>query len=126
MMSLFLGEETVRKGVSNYLNKHKFSNAEQDDLWESLTEEAHKNKVLPQNLNVKTIMDTWTLQTGYPVITVKRNYEQKSVEITQVRISQIATERNSINNNYNIQLLVFTQFNIVSLTNIFNYSRQDI
>lgn len=85
MMSLFLGEETVRRGVSNYLNKHKFSNAEQDDLWESLTEEAHKNKVLPETLNVKTIMDTWTLQTGYPVITVSRNYEKKNVQITQVR-----------------------------------------
>lgn len=84
MMSLFLGEETVRKGVSNYLNKHKFTNAEQDDLWESLTEEAHKNEVLPKHLTVKKIMDTWTLQTGYPVLTVTRNYEKKNVQITQV------------------------------------------
>lgn len=87
MMSLFLGEETVRKGVSNYLNKHKFSNAEQDDLWESLTQEAHKNKVLPKQLTVKTIMDTWTLQTGYPIITVTRNYAKKNVHITQVSMS---------------------------------------
>nr|CAI5820674.1 unnamed protein product [Callosobruchus analis] len=85
MMSLFLGEETVRKGVSKYLNKHKFSNAEQDDLWECLTEEAHNNKVLPGNLTVKTIMDTWTLQTGYPVITLTRDYEKKSAAISQMR-----------------------------------------
>lgn len=84
MMTLFLGEEVVRKGVSNYLNKHKFNNAEQDDLWESLTEEAHKNNILPKSLTVKTIMDTWTLQTGYPVITVNRNYNKKTVEISQV------------------------------------------
>lgn len=83
-MSHFLGEEIVRKGVSNYLNEHKFSNAEQDDLWKSLTEEAHKNEHLPNDLTVKTIMDTWTLQTGYPVITVTRNYKRKSVHITQV------------------------------------------
>lgn len=84
MMSLFLGDETVRKGVSNYLNKHKFGNAEQDDLWDSLTKEAHKNAVLPNDLTVKTIMDTWTLQTGYPVITVTRDYKLKNADIDQV------------------------------------------
>lgn len=83
-MSLFLGEESLRKGVTNYLNKHKFSNAEQDDLWKSLTDEAHRNKVLPNELTVKTIMDTWTLQTGYPVITVTRDYQKKNANIIQV------------------------------------------
>lgn len=42
MMSLFLGEEVFRQGISAYLKKHEFKNAEQDDLWDSLTEEAHK------------------------------------------------------------------------------------
>lgn len=84
MMSLFLGEETLRKGVSNYLIKHKYGNAEQDDLWESLTAEAHKNSVLPNNLTVKTIMDTWTRQTGYPVITVNRDYAENTAHIAQV------------------------------------------
>lgn len=85
MMGLFLGEETLRKGVRNYLEKHKYSNAEQDDLWESLTEVAHSNGVLPKNLTVKTIMDTWTIQTGYPVIHVNRLYGKNSVEIRQER-----------------------------------------
>lgn len=86
MMNLFLGEGVVRTGVSNYLKKHKFGNAEQDDLWESLTEEAHKKNVLPANLTVKHIMDTWTVQTGYPVITVTRDYAIESAEINQVKI----------------------------------------
>lgn len=85
MMSLFLGEETLRTGVSNYLREHRYHNAEQDDLWHSLTEVAHKKGTLPKNLTVKTIMDTWTLQTGYPVINVHRNYEKGSAEITKER-----------------------------------------
>ncbi|CAG9861266.1 unnamed protein product [Phyllotreta striolata] len=85
MMNLFLGEEVVRTGVSNYLKKHKFGNAEQDDLWESLTEEAHKRNVLPSNLTVKRIMDTWTVQTGYPVITVTRDYAIETAEVSQER-----------------------------------------
>ncbi|XP_015838559.2 aminopeptidase N isoform X1 [Tribolium castaneum] len=85
MMSLFLGDETLRKGVSNYLKKHKYANAEQDDLWESLTEEAHKNGALPKNLTVKTVMDTWTVQTGYPVIKVTRDYGKNTADVTQER-----------------------------------------
>ncbi|XP_066254232.1 aminopeptidase N-like [Euwallacea similis] len=85
MMSLFLGEETLRTGVSNYLRKNRYHNAEQDDLWQSLTEAAHKIGSLPKTLTVKIIMDTWTLQTGYPVIKVDRDYKNNSVEITQER-----------------------------------------
>lgn len=83
-MDLFLGKDILRKGVSNYLKEHAYNNAEQDDLWKSLTMQAHEDNALPDNLTVKMIMDTWTLQTGYPVINVKRNYEDGSVEITQV------------------------------------------
>lgn len=41
MMNRFLQADVFRKGVSKYLKKYKFSNAIQDDLWASLTEEAH-------------------------------------------------------------------------------------
>ncbi|KAF7268819.1 hypothetical protein GWI33_018165 [Rhynchophorus ferrugineus] len=85
MMSLFLGEETLRTGVSKYLREHRYHNAEQDDLWHALTQAAHDKGTLPKDLTVKTIMDTWTLQTGYPVITVHRNYDNGSVYITQER-----------------------------------------
>ena len=44
----------------------KFAAAEQDDLWQYLTEQAHKDKTLPEDLTVKIIMDTWTLQMGFP------------------------------------------------------------
>lgn len=84
MMNLFLGEETFRTGVSNYLKKHAFGNAEQDDLWKSLTEVAHQTQVLPPHMTVKEIMDSWTLQTGYPLITVVRNYETGETTVFQV------------------------------------------
>ena len=38
----------------------------------SLTETAHELGGLPKDLNLKDIMDTWTLKMGFPVITVKR------------------------------------------------------
>lgn len=44
-------------------------------------------------------MDTWTLQTGFPLITVNRNYAEQSVEFTQVRISDVSSKLNKISSN---------------------------
>ncbi len=38
-----------------------------------MTEFGHKHKTLPKDFDIKKIMDTWTLQSGYPVVTVVRN-----------------------------------------------------
>lgn len=72
MMSKFLTERVFRTALRNYLTTLMFKNAEQDDLWHYMTEAAHQAGTLPTNLTVKTIMDTWTLQTGFPVVTVTR------------------------------------------------------
>jgi len=65
MMHLFMGEDAFRSGLKSYLQLYAYKNAEQDNLWESLTEAAHKNGALPKNYEIKTIMDSWTLQTGW-------------------------------------------------------------
>lgn len=92
MMNNFLGEQVFRMGVSNYLKKHHYSNAEQDDLWASLTDEAHKTGVLPDDMSVKEIMDTWTVQTGYPLVTVKRSYDKEVATVTQTRYLAVKPE----------------------------------
>jgi aminopeptidase N len=84
MMNHFLGEETFKQGLTNYLEAHKFGNARQDDLWQNLTLQAHQDRSLPSHMTVKEIMDTWTLQTGYPVVTITRNYKNGSAYISQV------------------------------------------
>lgn len=85
MMNDFLGEATFRQGITNYLNEKKYKNAQQDELWQFLSEQAHRDAVLPLNLDVKMIMDTWTLQMGFPVITIVRNYTDGYAFISQKR-----------------------------------------
>jgi aminopeptidase N len=85
MMHKFLGENSFRYGVSNYLKKHQYANAIQDDLWDQLTKSAHENQALENAITVKSIMDSWTLQVGYPVIEVKRDYDSNSATVTQMR-----------------------------------------
>ncbi|KAK7085869.1 hypothetical protein SK128_006192, partial [Halocaridina rubra] len=69
--------------LSPYLSQ--YSNAEQDDLWHYLTLAAHEDQILPLDLTVKTVMDTWTLQMGYPVIKVTRSSDGTSAVISQER-----------------------------------------
>ncbi|ESO89719.1 hypothetical protein LOTGIDRAFT_218512 [Lottia gigantea] len=75
MLRFSLGEEEFKNGLSSYLEKYQFGNAETKDLWQSLQSES--------NLNVKDIMDTWTLQMGYPLVTVK--HTDNTVTLSQER-----------------------------------------
>ena len=93
MMAHFLQEPTFNRGVSNYLKANKFSNAHQDELWRHLTAVGVEDGSLAGDMTVKAIMDTWTLQMGYPLLTVTRDYNG-SVTISQTRF---LTEDNNNN-----------------------------
>ncbi|CAI6368801.1 unnamed protein product [Macrosiphum euphorbiae] len=67
MLEGLLGEDVFRIGVSAYLKRFTFKNAETDDLWTEL-QTAAQNTV-----NVKKVMDTWTRQAGFPVVSAIRN-----------------------------------------------------
>lgn len=84
-MENFLSSEVFRRGLSSYLNKFSYQSATQDDLWLALTLEAQKSGVFDDKMSVKEIMDTWTLQTGFPYITVTRNYENNEIHFEQRR-----------------------------------------
>lgn len=50
-----------------YLNKHQYSNTFTEDLWLSLEEASNKP--------IKAVMSTWTLQKGFPVISVEKEIQ---------------------------------------------------
>ncbi|XP_037077487.1 aminopeptidase N-like isoform X2 [Pollicipes pollicipes] len=85
MMDLTLSTDTLRNGLANYLADRKYQAADQDDLWHFLTEQAHRDGTLPSDTTVKQVMDTWTLQMGFPLVDVRRNYERNSAQLTQNR-----------------------------------------
>lgn len=67
MMENFFGSDVFFGGISAYLHKHAYNNAETADLFNAL-QDATGGK-----LKVKDIMDTWTRQGGYPVVNVKKS-----------------------------------------------------
>ncbi|XP_070619155.1 aminopeptidase N [Erythrolamprus reginae] len=69
MLSEFLSESVFREGLQSYFLTYQYGNTVCDDLWEQLQMVVNKrNMTLPRS--VKDIMDRWTLQMGFPVLTV--------------------------------------------------------
>jgi puromycin-sensitive aminopeptidase len=62
MLEQYLGEDTFRKGVSNYLKHHAHANTETADLWAALD--------AASGVPVGEMMDTWIFQGGFPRLTV--------------------------------------------------------
>ena len=58
-----MGAEEFRIGIKRFLEKFIYQNAVTSDLWDVLT-------TVSKGLNITRIMDTWTRQMGYPVLTV--------------------------------------------------------
>ncbi|XP_030843333.1 aminopeptidase N [Strongylocentrotus purpuratus] len=68
MLRNMLGEEVFMSGIRHYLNRHKMDVVVTDNLWAAFTE---VDKGIGDN-DVKKIMDTWTLQMGFPVVDLQR------------------------------------------------------
>jgi len=63
MLYNYIGDDAFRKGMNLYLTRHSYKNAQTEDLWDALEEASNKP--------VRRLMSTWTLQKGFPVITVR-------------------------------------------------------
>nr|AVZ46160.1 Aminopeptidase N [Parahyaena brunnea] len=70
MLSSFLTEDLFKKGVASYLHTFQYGNTIYMDLWKHLQQVVDKQTVIQLPNNVSDIMDRWTLQMGFPVITV--------------------------------------------------------
>ncbi|CAG0894456.1 unnamed protein product, partial [Darwinula stevensoni] len=92
MMNHFLTEEVFTNGVSKYLKEFEYQNAVQDDLWEHLNDEANTMQIVDLPATVKEVMDTWTLQTGYPVVNAMRDGQNVTVNQKRFLLDSTATE----------------------------------
>ncbi|XP_075015741.1 aminopeptidase N [Calonectris borealis] len=69
MLSDFLTENVFKEGLQSYLHTFAYGNTVYTDLWSYLEEAVTKNNVMLPN-SISNIMDRWTLQMGFPVVTV--------------------------------------------------------
>ncbi|EDV29668.1 uncharacterized protein TRIADDRAFT_20166 [Trichoplax adhaerens] len=70
MMRDMMGNLDFKNGISRYLKKFEYRNAVTRDLWQTLSE------AISYRINVTDVMDTWTLQMGFPVVTITNTGSQ--------------------------------------------------
>lgn len=82
MLFNYIGDEDFQKGMYHYLNKWAYKNAVTEDLWDSLEEASQKP--------IRSMMNTWTRQMGYPVVNVSARQEGSN------RVLSLSQEKFSI------------------------------
>ncbi|KAM8984244.1 aminopeptidase Q isoform 2-T2 [Ara ararauna] len=70
MLSGFLTEKLFIRALTSYLKEFSFSNANQDDLWIHIQMVVDAQNEVQLPASVKQIMDSWTCQNGFPVLTL--------------------------------------------------------
>ncbi|KAJ6633455.1 Aminopeptidase N [Pseudolycoriella hygida] len=83
MFWFMFGEETFMRGVRSYLQENSYSNTAEDELFEALDNSVRHDSgnIIPPNVDVPSIMQTWTRQAGFPLITVERNYSNETERV---------------------------------------------
>ncbi|XP_052634337.1 aminopeptidase Q isoform X4 [Harpia harpyja] len=70
MLSGFLTQKLFIRALTLYLKEFSFSNANQDDLWTHIQMVIDAQDEVQLPAPVKQIMDSWTCQNGFPVLTL--------------------------------------------------------
>ncbi|PON95981.1 Peptidase M1, alanine aminopeptidase/leukotriene A4 hydrolase [Trema orientale] len=75
MLQSYLGAESFQRSLASYIKKHAYSNAKTEDLWAALGEGSGQP--------VNKLMNSWTKQQGYPVVSVKVKDQKLEFEQSQ-------------------------------------------
>src|SRR3989441_2216384 len=72
MIEAYIGPDKFQKGVREYLNEFRYSNAAGRDLWNHLQEAS--------GMEVNRIMEAWISKPGFPVVTVSWSGDELVLE----------------------------------------------
>jgi len=72
MIEAYIGPENFKRGIGQYLQKFRYSNASGHDLWSSLHEAS--------GTDVNRIMEGWISQEGFPVVKVSLTGSRLTLE----------------------------------------------
>jgi puromycin-sensitive aminopeptidase len=84
MLERYVGADSFRRGIAEYIAKHSYDNTETTDLWDSV--EAATGEP------ARSTMDTWIYQGGYPVLSIAADDEAGTITLTQSRFRYLPGE----------------------------------
>lgn len=101
MLANVMGQPLFQRGLNDYLLSHMYSNAARDDLWNKLSQAMRSDG---RDIDIGEMMDRWTLQMGYPVITISKNQsEQLTTHYITVSQEHFLYGQDPRNNNNSLQ-----------------------
>jgi puromycin-sensitive aminopeptidase len=83
MLEQYLGEEQFRSGIRGYMERHRYGNTETTDLWDAIEEATDEP--------VRSLMDSWIFQGGYPVVSVESTADGTGLTLSQRRFRYLPT-----------------------------------
>ncbi|KAK5650644.1 hypothetical protein RI129_001673 [Pyrocoelia pectoralis] len=92
MLDNAVTEDIFQKAVKQYLIKHQWGNAVTQYFWDEL------QGLVPEAVNITDVMSTWTVQMGYPILTVKE--EGNEYVLTQKRFLKDYSNSSESNSPY--------------------------
>jgi puromycin-sensitive aminopeptidase len=98
MLEQFIGPETFRRGVRDYLTTHAYGNTETADLWDALERASGRD--------VRRTMSTWIDQGGYPLVRVEDRGSRTS--LTQTPFSYRGEPGGAIGSQWKVPILLRT------------------
>jgi puromycin-sensitive aminopeptidase len=86
MLEEYVGGETFRAGLHDYLSRHAYDNAKGAHLWGAINDAAQRDNSSLE-MSVTGLMEAWIKQVGYPVIKadVRRIGSSAKVTVSQSR-----------------------------------------
>jgi aminopeptidase N len=101
MFDNYLGHDTFRAGLRDFMKAHAYSNATSADLWKALGEASGKD--------VAKVAADWTEQAGFPLVSVTASCDdkgQRTIALSQSRFLLRGTDPNASHWNIPLQLRV--------------------
>ncbi|XP_067015197.2 aminopeptidase N [Anabrus simplex] len=83
MLYCTLSGKTFKEGLRRFIRDRQYKVFMEDDLFNSLTQQAWEDQTLPNNYTVEDIAEPWLKYDRYPVVTVTRNYNENSADVEQ-------------------------------------------
>ncbi|XP_063230524.1 aminopeptidase N-like [Bacillus rossius redtenbacheri] len=98
MIEHVMTHDTFRKGLTHYLKANGNDTARDQDLFDSLVEQYYKD--FPNSrVDLQDFLVSWVRQTGFPIITVTRNYTEGTVKVSQERFKTGAQDTSTAGSN---------------------------
>jgi len=82
MLEQYVGEDGFREGLRLYMRRHAHANTETADLWDAIEEATGEP--------VRSMMDSWILQGGHPLVSVALSADGTELTLTQERFRFLA------------------------------------